>query len=225
MPGRTIPLVTDQIYHIFNRGVDYRRTFTDKRSFKRTLQGINFYHFASPSLSFSSFLRLAGERRNEIIANLQTHHKKIVEIFSYCLMPNHFHLLLRQKEDGGISKFMSNFQNSYTRYFNIREGRTGPLFLDQFKAVLIETDNQLLHVSRYIHLNPYTSFVVKTLEELEDYPWSSLPEYVQGEGETCNQDLILGFFNNKESYRKFVLDQADYQRNLETIKHLILETT
>ena len=76
-----------------------------------------------------------------------------MEIICYCLMPNHLHLLLRQLMDGGISKFMSNFANSYTRYFNTKSKRKGPVFEGKFKAKRIETDEQLLHLSRHIHLN------------------------------------------------------------------------
>ena len=137
-------------------------------------------------------------------------------------MPNHFHFLLRQTEDGGISKFLSNLQNSYTKFFNLSHERDGSLFLDQFKAIRIETDEQLTHVSRYIHLNPHTGYVVKTLEELEIYPWSSFSDYLQRKSLVVDVDFILNFLG-KQSYKKFVFDQADYQRKLKEIEHLVLE--
>jgi len=223
MPGRPIPLVTKEIYHIFNRGIDHRCTFTDKKAFIRTMKVINFYRFAFPPTSLSSFLRLSRLRQSDILNNLQAKNKTLVEIISYCLMSNHFHFLLKQNRENGIAKFMSNFQNSYTRYFNIRQNRTGPLFLDQFKAIHLQNDEQLLHISRYIHLNPYSSFIVKRLNEIELYPWSSFPEYLGKKKGFCNLDLVLSFFKKKEEYAKFVFDQAGYQRHLETIKHLTLE--
>lgn len=223
MPGRPTPLVTNEIYHVFNRGIDHRPTFTDRRTFIRALKVINLYRFASPSISLSSFLRLSRQRRDDILNNLQNKSETLVEFISYCLMPNHFHFLLKQNRKNGIAKFMSNFQNSYTRYFNIRQNRIGPLFLDQFKAVRLQTDEQLLHVSRYIHLNPYSSFIVKKLDEIELYSWSSFPEYLGKKKRFCNLDLILSFFKRKKDYARFVFDQADYQRHLEAIKHLILE--
>ena len=119
-------------------------------------------------------------------------------------MPNHFHFLLEQKEDKGISKFLSNLQNSYTKFFNISHERDGSLFSDQFKAVRIETDEQLIHVSRYIHLNPHTGFVVKSLKELEEYPWSSFPDYLQTPREFVDTEFILSFFGNSQKYIKFV---------------------
>lgn len=225
MPGRKTPLVTEEIYHIFNRGIDRRITFTIKREFQRAIQTLNFYRFSKPPLSLSKFLVLEQKKQN-IVLDLLLPSKKLVEIFCYCLMPNHFHFLLKQLHDNGISKFLSNFQNSYTRYFNIRHERDGSLFLDQFKAVRIETEEQLIHVSRYIHLNPHTGYVIKTLNELENYPWSSFPDYVQGNSTIVNVDFISDFFGKRhkyEKYKKFVLDQADYQRRLKGVEHLILE--
>ena len=115
-------------------------------------------------------------------------------------------------------------QNSYTKYFNLKRKQTGSIFQGHFKAVRVETDEQLVHLSRYIHLNPYSSFVVKSIEKLETYPWSSLPDYL---GETkysfLNKKPVLDFFKNNKAYQKFVFDQADYQKNLEKIKHLTWE--
>ncbi len=222
MPGRTVPLVTDQIYHAYNRGIDRRTTFFGRKEYSRGQDSIMFYRFLSPPLRLSYFLALGEKRRDKIIHDLQGG-KRLVDILAYCFMPNHFHLVLRQTTENGISRFMSNFQNSYTRYFNTKHQRTGPLFLDQFKAVLVETEEQLLHLIRYVQLNPYTSFVVKTLVELERYEWSSLPEYLGNRSGFCTQDAVWSSFKTKVAYKKFVFDQADYQRRLEEIKHLALD--
>lgn len=222
MPGRAIPLVTNEIYHVFNRGINRQPTFTNKKEFNRAIQTIKFYRFAKPPLRLSKFLLLEQRRQDEIIQIVQVS-VKAVEIFAYCLMPNHFHFLLKQLIDGGIAKFIGNFQNSYTRYFNTLHKRDGSLFLDQFKALRIETDEQLIHLSRYIHLNPYTGFVVKTFDELELYPFSSFNHYIKGDENTISSNFILGFFKNLESYKQFVFDQANYQRELKFIEHLLLE--
>lgn len=139
-------------------------------------------------------------------------------------MPNHFHFLLRQIKDGGISKLIGNFTNSYTRYINTKQERAGPLFTGKFKSVRIETQQQLLHVSRYIHLNPYTSFVVKDTEGLRQYPYSSFPEFIgKTDSQLCMKEDILAGFKNPKQYEQFVLDQADYQRTLGQIKHQLLD--
>lgn len=222
MPGRKIPLITDEVYHVFNRGIDRRLTFTNKREYQRAISSLRFYNVLHLPLSFSKYLRLEDIKRDEIDQVLEKS-EKIVKIFSYCFMPNHFHFLLKQTAENGIAKFLSNIQNSYTRYFNTKHDRDGSLLLDQFKGVRIETDEQLLHVSRYIHLNPYTGHVVKSFEELEKYPWSSLPSYLSNEDSFVEKEFILAMFPRRKAYRTFVSDQADYQRKLKEIEHLVLE--
>ncbi|OGH52493.1 MAG: hypothetical protein A3G13_02115 [Candidatus Levybacteria bacterium RIFCSPLOWO2_12_FULL_37_7] len=223
MPGRLIPFATNEIYHVFNRGIDHRPTFTDRNELRRSLEAISYYRFTSPPIRLSKLLIQSTEIREKLFEELQLKNETLIDILSFCLMPNHFHLLLRQKVDNGISKFIGNFQNSFTRYFNTKHQRVGPLFLDQFKGVIIETDEQLLHVSRYIHLNPYTSYVVKNFDDLQNYPWSSLPEYISDKNGICDTETILSNFKNKNTYKKFIEDQTDYQRKLHKIEHLLLE--
>lgn len=224
MPGRKAPLVTDEIYHIYNRGIARQPTFNKKREYQRAIKTLSFYKYYSPPASLSKYLVKSVEERKDI-SNRMKKGDILVEILSFCLMPNHFHFLLKQVKDSGISKYVGNFLNSYTRYFNVRNERDGSLFLDQFKATKIETDQQLIHVSRYIHLNPYTSHVISNFDDLKTYLWSSLREYLnQSSDIVCSTKMIFGLFNNKiQNYEKFVLDQADYQRKLGNIKHLILE--
>lgn len=224
MPGRSVPLVINEIYHVFNRGIDHRPTFTDMREYNRALEVLSYYRFASPSKKLSYFLLLASDERMKIIDNMKNKSQRLIEIVAFCLMPNHFHFLLKQLSHNGISEFMSNFQNSYTRYFNTKNERTGPLFLDQFKAVRIETDEQFIHVSRYIHLNPLTSYVIKDFDSLKRYPWSSFKDYVvENPDSVCSTKTVLDYFKNKTLYELFVKDQIDYQRKLHMIKHLVLE--
>lgn len=224
MPGRKIPLVNNEIYHIFNRGVASQPTFLGKRDYERALETIFYYQNSNPPIKYSRFLTLSIKDRAELLENLVKEKNFLVEFISYCLMPNHFHFLLRQIKDGGIAKFVGNFTNSYTRYFNTKQERAGPLFTGKFKSVRIETEEQLLHVSRYIHLNPYTSFVVKTLNALEIYPYSSFPEYTEKvDSNFCSKDVVMSGYKNLELYKQFVFDQADYQRSLDQIKHLATE--
>jgi len=224
MPGRNIPLVTDQIYHVVNRGVASTPVFLNKKDYLRAQETILYYQNQSPSLSYSHFLRLPIKQKSEILEILNEKGEFLVDIIALCLMPNHIHLLLKQNQERGISIFMSNLTNSYTRYFNKRNERIGPLFQGKFKAVRIESDEQLLHVSRYIHLNPFTSFIVKTLKDLEVYPYSSLPEYLRySKTNFFQKEIVLGQFKSRSSYKMFIFNQAEYQRQLERIKHLILE--
>ncbi|KKR30540.1 hypothetical protein A2715_05985 [Candidatus Woesebacteria bacterium RIFCSPHIGHO2_01_FULL_39_32] len=223
MPRRKTPIVTGQVYHIFNRGVNKQPIFFAPKNYQRATDTIRYYLIHKPPLAYSKFIKLPENIKNEVILNLSKMEKG-VEIISYVLMPNHYHLLLRQLIDGAAMVFVRNFQISITKYVNKRFDRTGPLLQGQFKSVLIEDDEQLLHVNRYIHLNPHTSFIVKDLDELRSYMWSSLPEYLGliKEG-FCSNKLILSHFQNITKYWDFVSNQADYQRELDRIKHLVLE--
>lgn len=224
MPGRKIPLVTNQIYHVLNRGVASQPIFLSKKNYQRGVEAFCYYQNRALPLSYSHFLDLSQKRREKLLETLRKKRDFLVEIIAYCLIPNHFHFLLKQLQKDGISLFMSKFSNSYTRYFNTAYKRVGSLFQGKFKAVRIETDEQLIHVSRYIHLNPYSSYVVKTLKDLEKYPYSSLPEYLNlTKNEWCQKEAVLEHFKNPTDYKRFVFDRADYQRRLGQIKHLVLE--
>jgi putative transposase len=222
MPARNTPLVTGQYYHIFNRGINRRLTFINKREYQRALSSLQYCLYSKRPVSYSKFLTLDQDLRQIIIEKLNKV-PKLVKVIAFCLMPNHFHLLVKQQLDNGISKLLGDFQNGYTRYFNTRNNRSGPLFNTQFKAVLIETDEQLVHVSRYIHLNPYTAFIIKEIEELENYNWSSLPEYINTQSKITESEEILSLFKNAQAYQKFIFDQADYQRKLGIVKHLAID--
>ncbi len=219
MPGRSQPIFTGQVYHVFNRGIDRRTTFTGKREFERAYQTLLFYRFMRPHLRLSYFLSLGVSRRSQLLFQLEKG-KKLIDVLAYCLMPNHMHLVLRQKADAGISAYLSNIQNSYTRYFNTRHQRIGPLFLDQFKAKRVETDEQLHHLIRYVHLNPFTSFLVKRQDALVDYPWSSFPEYLGKKDGFCIKEYSSVKTQSPHAYKTFVFDQANYQRHLGEIKNL-----
>ena len=224
--NRKVIFANGEIYHVFNRGVEKRPTFTNKKELGRAITTLNYYQFVQPPIKLSRFLTLPESQKVALVDRIETTHKKLVEILSYCVMPNHFHFLLKQVTENGISIFTANFTNSYTRYFNSKEERVGPLFQGLFKAVRIESDEQLIHVSRYIHLNPVSSFLIKD-EDLERYEWSSYPEYIHSShGSFISMEQILSFFPKKRAhikYREFVLDQIDYAKTLEQIKHLIME--
>ncbi len=223
MPGRKIPLVCGEYYHVFNRGIDRRVTFVLESDYQRALDTISFYRFANPPLCLSKFLRLEPKRRVDVLDVMALNNPQVC-LMAYCLMPNHFHFLIRQDIDLGVSRFVGNFQNSYTKYFNTRHERDGSLFLDQFKAVRVETEEQLLHTSRYIHLNPYSSRLVSSLSDLSGYPWSSFPDYLSSnQTSLLDRSVISSRFSDSGSYGRFVFDHADYQRKLKEIEHLMID--
>lgn len=225
MPYRKTILATGEIYHIFNRGVVRLPIFHSSKDYSRFLQLIDYYRFNDTPTSFSRLMKIPLEERGPILETLKKENNLQVDILAFCLMTNHFHFLLKQISKKGITNFMGNIQNSYVKYLNIKKGRGGPLFQSSFKAVRIETDEQLLHVSRYIHLNPSTGYLVE-IEKLKEYLWSSLHAYLDNNSQEVtfiNPELVLNLFKDKKKYKEFVFDQAEYQRELANIKHLILE--
>jgi len=212
MPRRETPFVNGEYYHILNRGVAQMPIYNDTRDYKRFLKTMSYYQVKGPKPRFSMF---------DPKLHLLNPSRKIIDIICFCLMPNHFHLLIRQVEEKGVFEFISKLSNSYTKYFNIRNKRNGPIFQGEFKAVLIESNEQLLHLSRYIHLNPLVNNLTK---DLSFYPWSSFPEYI-GLTKTngCEKKIIIEQFRNFPEYQKFVLDQADYGEQLEQIKHQMID--
>lgn len=222
MAGRKVILANGEYYHIYNRGIARQPVFFTKRDYERFLLALSYYRFQSPPVKLSRFLDFPQLIRDDILRKQLQEGRKLVEIVSFVFMPNHFHLLLRQKIDKGISIFLSMLINSYTRYINIKTDRVGDLFQGVFKAVHVETDEQLVHLSRYIHLNPLISFVVKEADFLS-YPWSSLGDYLRMKSAIVDLSLILEHFKKPNSYRDFVLDRANYLKKLTEINHLLLE--
>jgi len=146
-------VVTGEIYHVYNKSIAEYIIFNNDLEYSRMAEVIEYYRIEKPFASFSRFKeRNIQVKKNDI--------KKLVQIVCYCIMPTHIHLALKQLEDKGISIFMSNILNSYSRYFNIKHNRKGPLWESGFKKVLIESDEQLLHLTRYVHLNPVTAYIV-----------------------------------------------------------------
>lgn len=191
------PFVTGSYYHIYNRGVEKRNIFIGKHDYQQFVLAMDFYRKTPLSTKLSDF-----KRRIEKIKKVENQ-IELVRIFSYCLMPNHFHFLLMQNADGGVTHFLRKFTNSYTRYFNTKYDRIGPLFQGTFKAKYIENDEYLLQVSKYIHRNP-----LKLKSNLHSYPYSSYGYYLsQDKHPFCDTEFISAYFSKNNlnlSYRAFV---------------------
>ncbi|MDD5147276.1 MAG: transposase [Candidatus Daviesbacteria bacterium] len=185
-------------YHIYNRGVEKRKIFMDKWDYLRFLETLDFYRKSPVPMKLSDY------RRGIIKLKKIENQAELIQIFCYILMPNHFHLLIQQLIDGGISGFMRKIADSYTRYFNTKYERVGSLFQGVFKMKLVETDEYLLQLSKYIHRNSFP------LDEWEGkvYPYSSYPYYLSGEPHPfCETSFISSYFsktNPNLSYQSFV---------------------
>ncbi len=151
-----------------------------------------------------------------------------VEIYAYVLMNNHYHFVLRCLVDGGVSKFIGALQNAYANYQRIKYKLKGPLFAPSFKAKIIEDGHIFMHVVRYVFLNPYTGYLIHEPEEIFTYPWSGFVEYEKSSNDItpiiCNTRVMMNLFNDDlEQLKAYILDQKDYQRELNRIKHVVLE--
>ncbi len=221
MPQRKVPLITGEYYHIYNRGFRKRKIFLSSANYGRAYQTLQYYQLSEPPFKFSHFQLRSLKRQQEILVQLD--HTSI-EVIAFCFMPNHFHILIKQLENNGINHYISKFSLSYAKYFNTLHEKSGPVFEGRFKAVLVNTNEQLLHLSRYIHLNPYTASIAKTINELKYYPYSSLKEYLHSYRFILSQpQSILDQFESPEDYLKFVTNHADYQKDLHQIKNLTLD--
>jgi REP element-mobilizing transposase RayT len=216
MSTRKTSFANGEFYHIYNRGVDKRIIFADTHDVHRFLKSMVEFNSTDPvgSLYENSFRQLGGET-----AKLKAE-ENLVNIVAYCLNPNHFHLILEQLTDGGISEFMKRI-GGYTWYFNNKYKRSGSLFQGVFKDVYIDSNEYLLHVSAYVNLNNRVHQLGgETAKLIESV--SSWGEYVEeGIKGICDKGVILGQFENVYEYKKFALSSLEsIIERKETLKDL-----
>ncbi len=212
-------LATNHIYHIFNRSIAGYTIFPSSRHYSRFMEMLLYYQLDKLKNKFSQVIIKPSFR--ETVQELQKVKNRRVDILAYCLMPNHFHLILKQNDTNGISDFMRNVQNSYSHFFNMRHNRQGPLWAGKFKNILCESDEQLLHLSRYIHLNPVTAHLVNSPDE---WVATSHHEYISSENISapiCHFKKHIDI--TPSSYHSFVIKHIDEQRQLAQIKHLLFD--
>lgn len=214
---RKIPLVENEYYHVFNRSIAGYNIFNYQHDYLRFLDVLKYYQIADRPICYAKFIQYSIPAKKDISENVDNGNK-LVDIISYCLMPTHFHLLLKQNNKNGITKFLQQIENSYTRYFNVKHKRKGPLWESRFRSVHIESDEQLLHLTRYIHLNPTSAELVK---KPEDWVYSSYHEYLGNKKGICEYSNVINL--NPRQYRKFVNDRKNYQRQLSIIKSQLID--
>ncbi len=207
-------LAPGEIYHVYTRGIERRNVFLDRADRER------FSDLLVHCLPRNQLRSYSIARRLKIKQEITKDGAGLIDLLSYCLMSNHIHLLIKENFDGGTSLYMHRLLTSYARYFNVRQDRSGSLFVNPFKAVLISGDDQLLHVSRYIHLNP---FMARIVGDPLVYRWSSLKEYVEEQPKfLCHYSLIKEMVPPQD-YRDFIYDEAGYVRSLVETEHLLID--
>lgn len=221
MPTRADIFFNGAYYHIYNKNIEPLTIFDNKNLNNEFINTFVYYrsHRSQPRYSF--FKKLKGEIK--AIKSKEIFYSSFfaVDVISFILMPNHYHLLLKQLKTDGTINFMSNIINSITRFFNTKTKRKGPAFLPQFRSRRILSIEQLIYTSRYIHTNVYAGGVVKTKEEIFTYPYSSINTYLKDNNSLKIDTIpVLSYFNNdKERYKKFILDNAEDQKMREMVKY------
>lgn len=228
MPAKNVlkEYAENGFYHVYNRGVEKRIIFCDDQDYKVFLGDLKAYLEPPPPLE-KRITTIGGCTFSAIKRPLNNYYKEI-ELLSFCLIPNHFHLLIRQKSSRSIEYFMKSLLTKYVVYFNKRYQRVGTLFQGPYKAVFVNTEEYLLHLSRYIHLNPKKHLDVK--DSPLHMAYSSYGDYLGlRESKWINTDFILSFFkkscqgNSKDmlSYQSFVEDY--FENSEEKLGKLIIE--
>lgn len=214
--SRNIHMAVDEYYHLYNRGTDKRIIFLDEKDYLR-FQTLLYVCNNIETIHISNFQDVPIEKLFSF-----SREDTLVNIGAYCLMPNHFHLLVKEKIEGGISLFMQKLSTAYTMYFNKKYDRTGSLFQGKFKAKHLDSENYLKYQFSYIHLNPISIIehdwkdkkvinIKKAKDFLGTYKYSSYFEYL-----------------NKERFQKAILDRnsfPDYFSTETEIKTMIDDWT
>lgn len=199
MPSRNVLKIDipDSFYHVYARGHSRTKVFLDQEDYATFLSLFKRYLSAKPQHS------LAGAPYPHLF--------NAIELACFCLMSNHFHLLLYQKDEGSMQRLMRGVLTSYSRYFNKKYQRSGALFESSYKASLISDQRYLDHITRYIHLNR---------KDWEHSPYSSIDFYLgKRKASWVRPERILAMFSNANDYHQFVADYAGHKQMLDEIKH------
>ena len=234
----------EQIYHVYNRGVDRRNVFLNDEDYYRFIHDL--FEFNDVLSTDNNFGRIFNQLRDVQHPSIEKHpligeERKLrkrrdflVEIIAFCLMPNHYHLLLRPVKDNGIILFMKKMGGGYTNYFNEKYKRSGALFQGRYKKVLVENPNHFEYLGFYTHCNSLDlkypewrdgkiSNAKEAMEYLENYRWSSLPDYLgkknfpsvtqrellqHQEGPLGYKNQLQEWLSDLERNKKFLIDKT-----------------
>ncbi|MSU45410.1 MAG: hypothetical protein EXS47_02160 [Candidatus Zambryskibacteria bacterium] len=209
--ARKIEFAEREYYHIFNRGVDKRNIFDDKYDLDRFFKSMQEFNRVEPIGS------IYENRFNKNKIELGHGVSKLVDFICYCLNPNHFHFILEQVSEKGIEKFMHRLLG-YSKYYNHKYKRSGVLFQGPFKAVHINSNEQLLHTSVYVNLNNQVHKLGNGVSK------SSWREYAGLEKEEiCKKDIILGQFKNFKEYEEFSRSSLEWIKNNKEEAQFLIE--
>ncbi|MDD5613907.1 MAG: transposase [Candidatus Omnitrophica bacterium] len=207
--------------YVFNKSIAGFKIFNDSRDITRMKDLIRYYQMKDCPVKYSQLIKKEQVRKrgfSEYFYSNFMDKEKIVQVIAYCIMPTHIHFVLKPLAEDSISIFTNIIFNSYTHYFNAKYKRKGHLLETRTKKFLIETDEQILCLINYVHLNPATANIVKSPKE---WAGSSCLEYlaeIKDKEKICDFAGIIGI--NPNTYREALEDKGVYQRELAKIKSL-----
>ena len=211
-----------EYYHIFNRGVDKRVIFQDSDDFNRFLLSLTEFNSVEPIGSiYEHSFKKKSQLGNSVSKSVEKTKKPLVEMVAYCLNKNHFHLILKQVVEGGVSTFMHRLGLGFTKYFNEKNKRSGSLFQGPFKAVHITSNEQLIYVGAYVNLNNIVHGYKRTNEFR-----SSWDEYISNSNGMCHKGILLGQFSTIKKFKRIAEDtirQIVARRHSKELEEIILE--
>ena len=203
----------DECYHIYNRGVDKRKIFLTPNNYRRFLLGIDEFNDENLTVSL----------RDKQNANSRSHASgkdPLVEVIAYCLNSNHYHFILKQLKERGIERFMHRLGTSYSKYFNIKNERSGTLFQGPFKAIHIDSNEYLLYLSVYVNANNFIHGYSKD----KGWKFSSLLDYIGERDERiCKKEFVLSQFRNVKEYEEFLDKNALHLKEKKELEKYLLE--
>ncbi len=224
MPAKNVrkEYLENGYYHLYNRGVEKRIIFLDNQDYSVFLSYLKEYLIPKNEKELWDIIsdaKISWVEKEKAIKILRLNNfSKEITLLAYCLMPNHFHFFVKQKNSDSIDKFMNSLCTRYTMYFNKKYKRVGSLYQGVYRAVLVSSEEQFLHLSRYIHkqaLSPQGDALRNQPSSYEDYLGLRRTEWVHPEE-------ILAYFSNSNpslSYKTFMGQESDYS----IIKNIILE--
>lgn len=228
--NRVKTYVSDSYYHIYNRGVEKRIIYQDNEDYAVFLSCLKLYLTPPKPIDRRFTITLQGPSPTDSVqiyapCRQPNNHSTQIELIAYCLMPNHFHLCIKQVDHRAMDHFMRSLATKYAMYFNKKYERVGSLFQGRYKAVLVETEEQFTYLTKYIHRNPLdlTSYKDRP-RQLSNYSFSSYPNYLGLRHQIwINPDNILTYFSSlsqHNSYKNFVEETPS---EIEGEKNLTLE--
>jgi putative transposase len=218
---RKTPFVENEYYHAYSRGVEKRKIFLNTKDYDRFI-ALLYIMNQNVSFRFDNFLQAHKNNLKEIFK--EQREKTLVSILGYCLMPNHFHIILYEHTEGGVSKFMGKLLTAYSMYFNTKYERSGPLFTHPFRSEHINSESQYMYIFSYVHLNPI-SIIDKKWKENGVKNKKEATEFIEKYQFSSYQDFI-GFNRPEKAIIDFSLI-PEYIKNMEldfkTLDELIKE--